>query len=134
MSDCDQPKGEDRKLTMEIHKFLRKINNLDMRNEEPVHAIINIGHRLSGTRVNGRERLITLFDVRKDLIEWNADIKHYILSLRRGLEISNIILLKLKIFKTCPKCKGKKIEDHGPDLGWEDCRKCHGFGLVLKKE
>lgn len=101
----------------------------------PHGAHISIGHTLEGVRTNGHERVVSLYDVNKRLKEYEQECRYEIANCEKALKLTITILSKMNIFKTCPKCKGKKGCWTMPKAGftrgyWEDCIKCKGRGIL----
>ncbi len=129
-----KPTGKELKIAKEIHKIMERFRKLSL-DCGPVSAQIDIDHTLEGVRVNGWEKVVSLFDVKKHLREYKANTKREITELQKAVKITEKCLSKMKIFETCPSCKGQKGWWTDPNCRgqrgyWSECNKCIGRGIL----
>ena len=125
------------------HKAACKLT--DKRHSPPYYSGIAYGHALEGVRTNGWEKATTIYDVVKKLSEYVDELIEHKKEIDAAVKLANKEILKItnsimSKYKTCPQCKGEKGEKHPAQAGsgqrwgcWEDCRLCHGVGLVNKE-
>lgn len=131
-----KPEGKELQITKAVERVMNGFSKIGV-DFEPVGAIISLDHAINGVRSNGFQAVVTVLDVKRQLIEHrDGSLKVQLRELQRSMRLVDKSLSILEGVKTCPSCKGKKctletLKEKAHRDNWEDCRKCQGRGFLL---